>query len=287
MHDVIIRYIKTSAVILFIGASLFVLLAKLWGASVSLGTITLDTTDVLSIILAVFSVLLSVLFYFKSSEESGRFYQNSYGFTRDVSEILGRIEAGFGERLRHLDEGYSAMTRRVDDVLAEKGRMEKEIENEAVDLNEAKKEREQIMNSLFEKVNATEEEKREIRKALSEKESELDYAKRQMARLKAQVNDLEGELKLGKSDVHPELHQAFVLLGKIIGADHFYRAPTSWLNRRLKDALSELTEDARSTLIRHHVLNSDFELTGHGRRLLRDFGKDSVSSVRFSGARAG
>lgn len=273
MHDIIIRYIKVIAGLVFTGAVIFVVLAKVWGSSVSLGTISLDTTDVLSIILAVFAVILSVLFYFKSSEESSRFYQNSYEFTKDVSEILGRIEAGFGERLRHLDEGYSAMTRRVDDVLAEKGRMEKELENEEVELNETKQEREQIINALFEKVNATEDEKREMRKALGDKERELDYAKRQMAKLKMQVRELEGELNESSIDLHPELHQVLVWLSKIIDPEHFVRAPVSWLNRKLKDAVSELTEEARMSLIRHGVLTEDIELTASGRRLLRDFGK--------------
>ncbi|WP_297891953.1 hypothetical protein [Shewanella sp.] len=273
MHDMIIRYIKVVSTLVFTGAVIFVILSKVWGASVSLGTISLDTTDVLSIILAVFAVILSVLFYFKSSEESGRFYQNSYQFTKEVSEILGRIEAGFGERLKHLDEGYSAMTRRVDDVLAEKGKVEKEIENEEVELKETRQEREQMINSLFEKVNATEDEKREMRKALAEKEKELDYAKRQMTRLRQQVSELEDEVMQGGIDLHPDLHQALASLGKIIGLEHFVHAPTSWLNRKIKDATSELTEETNSSLYRHSILNKEMELTGNGRKLLRDFGK--------------
>lgn len=66
-------------------------------------------TDLVALVLAIFAISLSALFYFKATETSNRFYDNSHKFTRDVSEILGRIEAGFGERLRHLDEGYSSL----------------------------------------------------------------------------------------------------------------------------------------------------------------------------------
>jgi len=66
-----------------------------------------DFSDLLSLILAIFSIGLSVMFYIKADETSNRFYDNTQKFTRDISEILGRIEAGFGEKLKHIDEGYS------------------------------------------------------------------------------------------------------------------------------------------------------------------------------------
>ncbi len=70
--------------------------------------------DLLSLLLAVFSVALSVAFYFKANETSNQFYDNTYKFTKDISELLGRIESGFGERLRHLDEGYTNMVERFE-----------------------------------------------------------------------------------------------------------------------------------------------------------------------------
>jgi predicted PurR-regulated permease PerM len=61
-----------------------------------------------SIGLAFFAIGLSVGFYLKTNEISATFYDNTYKFTQEVSEILGRIEerfGGVGERLRHMDEG--------------------------------------------------------------------------------------------------------------------------------------------------------------------------------------
>lgn len=68
-----------------------------------------DFSDLLSLILAIFSIGLSVMFYIKADETSNRFYDNTQKFTQNVSEILGRIEAGFGERLKHIDEGYNRL----------------------------------------------------------------------------------------------------------------------------------------------------------------------------------
>ena len=68
-----------------------------------------DFSNLLSLILALFSIALSALFYFKATETSNAFYNNTYKFTNDIAELLARIESGFGERLRHLDEGYNTM----------------------------------------------------------------------------------------------------------------------------------------------------------------------------------
>lgn len=68
----------------------------------------------LAFLLALCCVWLSMSFYLKAGDTSNRFYDNTCKFTKDISEILGRIDEGFGERLRHLDEGYAGIGDRVD-----------------------------------------------------------------------------------------------------------------------------------------------------------------------------
>lgn len=46
-------------------------------------------SDLLSLTLALFSISLSVAFYFKATDTSNDFYDNTYKFTKEVSEILG------------------------------------------------------------------------------------------------------------------------------------------------------------------------------------------------------
>ena len=107
IHEIIWRYIKTVTTHLIFLAFAGVFLYKFANLALGLKADSLTTTDLLAILLAFFSIGLAVFFYFKSSEESSRFYANSYDFTKDMSEMLGRIEAGFGEKLRHIDEGYT------------------------------------------------------------------------------------------------------------------------------------------------------------------------------------
>ena len=69
-------------------------------------TLQFDFPAFLSLLLALFSVALAALFYFKATDTSNAFYDNTYKFSQDVAGLLAKIESGFGERLRHLDETY-------------------------------------------------------------------------------------------------------------------------------------------------------------------------------------
>lgn len=64
-------------------------------------------TDLLSLIMAIFAIFLAIAFYLKATETSNVFYNNTYEFTNHTSELLGRIEAGFEERLKQIDKGQS------------------------------------------------------------------------------------------------------------------------------------------------------------------------------------
>lgn len=65
--------------------------------------LTVDFPTLLSLLLALFSVGLAALFYFKATETSNTFYDNTYNFTKDIAQLLVKMESGFGERLRNLE----------------------------------------------------------------------------------------------------------------------------------------------------------------------------------------
>src|SRR5688500_16234653 len=94
--------VKAIVIVIFTG----VLAYKIIVTPISLA---MDFYALLSLLLALFSVGLSALFYFKATDTSNAFYDNTYKFSKDIAELLVRIESGFGERLRHLDEGYTRM----------------------------------------------------------------------------------------------------------------------------------------------------------------------------------
>jgi hypothetical protein len=62
-------------------------------------SLSIDFPTLLSLLLALFSVALSALFYFKATDTSNAFYDNTYKFTKDIAELLVKMESGFGERL--------------------------------------------------------------------------------------------------------------------------------------------------------------------------------------------
>jgi hypothetical protein len=87
-----------------------------------------EFSDLLAMILALFAVGMSVAFYFKTTDSSNQFYDNIYNFTQKTSEILGRIEERFGERLKHLDEGYGRMQSHFEGLAQSSDEITKEVE---------------------------------------------------------------------------------------------------------------------------------------------------------------
>jgi len=57
---------------------------------------------------------MSFAFYFQASQTSNTFYDNTYKFTKDTSEVLGRMEGMFGEKLSHLNDNYTRMDKRLE-----------------------------------------------------------------------------------------------------------------------------------------------------------------------------
>jgi len=170
-----LRNIRDIAVVLGIFVIAWKLLQSNWDISID----KFSFTDLLALVLALFSVWLSVLFYFKADEASGRFYDNSYKFTSDISVILGRIEAGFGERLRHLDEGYTGMRDAFGRLTAKGVRAEKE--EEVVEEKEA--ELRGIIDDLANRAAMGDQEKGALRDHLSRVSAELEHAKNELRRL--------------------------------------------------------------------------------------------------------
>src|SRR5690606_16157646 len=102
-----------------------------------------------------FSVGLSALFYFKATDTSNAFYDNTYKFTKDIAELLVKIESGFGERLRNLDEGYSSMRNYLQGSgqrqSADVEKTKEKLETEQQEIEKVRAERNRIVAELIEK----------------------------------------------------------------------------------------------------------------------------------------
>jgi hypothetical protein len=155
-------------------------------------SIDIDFPTLLSIILALFSVALSALFYFKATETSNTFYDNTYKYTKDIAELLVKIESGFGERLKHLDEGYSSMqsyfkTPQVGTSSDELEKTKEKLTEEKEELKERVAERTKIIEDLIERSQLGQEEKTRITQRLSEKENEVLQLQKEVEKIKRRV----------------------------------------------------------------------------------------------------
>ncbi|WP_243294811.1 hypothetical protein [Geothrix mesophila] len=203
-------------------------------------------TDLLSLILAIFAISLSVAFYFKATDTSNIFYDNTYKFTTKISEILGRIEAGFGERLRHLDEGYSGLRDRVESFSQNDIKhATQDIKAEEEEVKKKENERDALIRDLAEKAALQETEKELIISQLHDKDSELVQARAQLAFLQERLSSNESI----RNDA--EMANAHALL-----PDVPRRVITYMKTRVMKVLEHELTAGAPSVIIRNKFKKS-------------------------------
>lgn len=150
-----------------------------------------DFPSFLSLALAIFSVVIAVLFYFKATETSNAFYDNTYKFSQDVAALLAKIESGFGERLRHLDDSYKSMSesfvRFPDETSLTHAK--KNLRDDEEQSKKLREERDALLERVISQSQLQEDEKKELRKRLVEKESALNAAQQEAAVLRSRIEE--------------------------------------------------------------------------------------------------
>jgi len=149
---------------------------KLWNADLGNVLSGFSFNDLLTLILALFAIWLSILFYTKATETANIFYNNTYEFTKDMSVILGRIESGFGEKLDHIDKNYSNMNSAVLNFSKETKETEINIEKEEVVVEKVSKEQTELFKDLAQRAELEDKEKQELFTRLEKQQQELDSA---------------------------------------------------------------------------------------------------------------
>ncbi|MFZ2783582.1 MAG: hypothetical protein WAZ36_04225 [Sediminibacterium sp.] len=237
-----------------------------------------DFNALLALLLSLFAIALSVAFYFKATDTSNLFYDNTYKFTKEISEILGRIEAGFGERLRHLDEGYTGLVSKFDNGFNEVNINEtkEEIEKEKQKLKQEMGERNKIINSLIGKANLEKGEKEIILKQLKEREIEISKQKRELNFLRNRLK-IEKDNEEGVEDVISVEAYRFLrdyLRHNKIDPEMLLKYPTSIINRKFRIELETLSKNVLIMLLNSRIINEDGSFTIHGIRTLRHIAKE-------------
>lgn len=236
-----------------------------------------DFNALLALLLSLFAIALSVAFYFKATDTSNLFYDNTYKFTKEISEILGRIEAGFGERLRHLDEGYSGLVNKFDNGFNDKNIKEtkEEIEKEKLKLKQEIQERNEILNSLIEKAQLEQHEKEQIRKQLKEKEVEISKQNRELNFLKNRLHHESENDDIILEEIPESIVRRLIDLTRKqnIPFEAIMKYPTSVLSRKFKINLEELSKQELIGMLNLRIINEDGTFTVHGIRILKQLAK--------------
>ncbi|MEQ1882275.1 MAG: hypothetical protein ABL878_15040 [Burkholderiales bacterium] len=162
---------------------------KIFSIPVSLD---LKFADLLSLLLALFAIGLSALFYFKATDTSNAFYDNTYKYTKDIAELLTRIEAGFGERLRHIDEGYTSMRNRLSEVPTgtEIPQAKREVKQEEQAITKILAERDEVIEEFARAAKVREEERQQFLANLKAKETDLSAAREELSAMHAKLASL-------------------------------------------------------------------------------------------------
>lgn len=196
-------WLKIGVIIFF---SLIIGIPLFWSlitGKISLDFGNLNFDSLLTVLISFFAIFLSILFYFKATESSNHFYNNSYTFTKDISETLRGIEAGFGEKLKNIDKGYEDFRKSFENYItpSEKVEIKKEVEEEKKKMKEIISEKDKLITELEIKSNLSKQDLNNYLKQIKEKELELKEKTSQINMIKNQLLN-ETEISLDKNQYY-------------------------------------------------------------------------------------
>lgn len=228
-----------------------------------------DFSDFLSLFLALFSITLAVLFYFKATDTSNTFYDNTYKFTNNVSEILGRVEEGFGARLKHLDEGYIRMQSAVERIPFDKKEAQKELEEEEKVVENVEKERNDMIEDLAKKAKLEEAEKSELFERLKIKDAELANAKEEIKRMKNKMIGANPNQRLrDPKDNNPDLMLFLKEFLYMSGFRNLNSKSKDIINREMHKFIKRVPVEVINEMVGFNILNKGYDITDIGIEIL-------------------
>jgi len=243
--------------------------------------LNIDFLALLSLVLALFSVWLSALFYFKATETSNAFYDNSFKYSQEIVELLVRIESGFGVQLKNLDVNYS----RMHDKIYERSSPDAEVRAKE-DLKEDEKklkklldERNLIITNLVARTDLADKDKKKMIEQLEAREQELTNAREALIMLENELKslqsvDAESEgFNVVYSRVRGYLGHKFVrIFGKTgIRSKSMATVRNKWTTAVNQFLPTALLQDMRSL----KFVNSENELTKDGLDLMLELSDES------------
>jgi hypothetical protein len=184
--EAVVRLIREVVITIFIA----VIIYKVINMDLAFDFTKLSATDLVALMLAVFSVGLSAAFYFAATNSSSKFYDNMHKFTKDTSVILGQLT----ERLNSVDKGQAEVKTRFDKLYSNGNSVDPESETKNKEKEKEKEEKvtqsredlKGVIESLFDKHKIDDKERIAFKKRLEQKELQLSDSLAQLSEFKSE-----------------------------------------------------------------------------------------------------
>jgi len=197
-------------------------------------------------------------------------------------EILGRIEERFGERLKHLDEGYGRIQSRFDRISKTPDEMQKEVketegkeEEEKQKLQQTNKAMQEMIEQLAKRAKLQQQEKEEFYRNMERLTAEKDSAQERIREIEEDRDQMQQQLHILERDMENGLHEMRnPVLEKVFRHPEMRQligqnAPSRILQRHSREVFEHFPEEIIRKLQEEGIVNKRRELTAAGLVMLR------------------
>ncbi|MDR0216768.1 MAG: hypothetical protein LBJ15_22560 [Comamonas sp.] len=155
------------------------LCVRLFSGDLSLDFGKLTSSELVSFLLAFFSIGLSAAFYFAATNQSNQFYDNVNKFSKDTAELLGRLD----EQVKGLGGKQSELKLSIDQYYHQDRSKPNEVQEVKEQAEEVKENLAKMLNDLLDKSGLTRDERNRFEEELRAKDAELGNLREKMGRL--------------------------------------------------------------------------------------------------------
>ena len=175
----VIRLIREIAVIVVFSY----LAIRVFSGDFSIDFTKLSASELVSILLAFFSIALAASFFFAATSTSNQFYDNISKFNKDTSELLGRLD----EQIKHVNTKQQELGNRIDkQYLTQNGSdSDDQSEENQEKINEIQEKWQESLSRILDSATIEPEEKQKLETELREKDDELNTLREEQAKINA------------------------------------------------------------------------------------------------------
>jgi hypothetical protein len=156
---------------------------RIFSGDLSLDFTKLSPSELVSILLAFFSISLAAAFYFAATNASNQFYDNINKFNKDTSELLGRLD----EQIKHVNTRQKELGDRIDRnyLPNRESPNEKTSQENEAQIAEVQAKWQESLQRILDSAKIDPEEKTKLEQELRTKDEELKILREEQAKIEA------------------------------------------------------------------------------------------------------